>query len=41
MTPQLAGVPIMFPSWMIHRVTPVKVGKRYSLVAWIREPNWR
>ena len=39
--PQRAGVPIMFPSWMIHRVTPVTVGKRYSLVAWIRGPNWR
>jgi PKHD-type hydroxylase len=38
---QLAGVPIIFPSWLIHRVTPVTRGRRYSLVAWIRGPNWR
>lgn len=39
--PQIAGSPIMFPSWVLHRVTPVTRGKRYSLVAWIRGPNWR
>lgn len=39
--PQAAGSPIMFPSWLLHRVTPVTRGKRYSLVAWIRGPNWR
>ena len=39
--PQLAGAPIMFPSWLVHRVTPVTAGRRYSLVAWIRGPAWR
>lgn len=38
---QAPGIPIIFPSWLIHRVTPVTRGKRYSLVAWIRGPNWR
>jgi len=28
------GSIIFFPSWMIHRVTPVTKGTRYSLVAW-------
>lgn len=39
--PQQPGVPVIFPSWLIHRVTPVTRGARYSLVAWIRGPNWR
>jgi PKHD-type hydroxylase len=39
--PQEPGVPIIFPSWLIHRVTPVTRGSRYSLVAWVRGPNWR
>lgn len=39
--PQRAGAPIMFPSWLLHRVTPVTRGRRYSLVAWIRGPAWR
>lgn len=39
--PQEPGVPIIFPSWLIHRVTPVTRGARYSMVAWIRGPNWR
>jgi PKHD-type hydroxylase len=38
---QVAGRPVAFPSWLIHQVTPVTVGHRYSLVAWIRGPNWR
>ncbi len=38
---QQAGVPVVFPSWLIHQVTPVTKGTRYSLVAWIRGPNWR
>ena len=38
---QVAGAPIMFPSWLLHRVTPVTAGRRYSLVAWIRGPAWR
>jgi PKHD-type hydroxylase len=28
------GTIIMFPSWMMHRVTPVKKGIRYSMVSW-------
>lgn len=39
--PQRAGCPVMFPSWLLHRVSPVTAGKRYSLVAWIRGPAWR
>jgi PKHD-type hydroxylase len=38
---QSPGAPIFFPSWLIHRVTPVTRGARYSLVAWVRGPNWR
>jgi len=38
---QLPGMPVIFPSWLSHQVTPVTGGKRYSLVAWIRGPNWR
>ena len=39
--PQRAGCPLMFPSWLLHRVSPVTSGRRYSLVAWIRGPAWR
>ena len=39
--PQKCGHPVAFPSWLIHRVQPVTRGRRYSLVAWIRGPNWR
>ena len=39
--PQTPGKPVVFPSWLIHQVTPVTKGHRYSLVAWIRGPNWR
>ena len=28
------GSIIFFPSWMLHRVTPVTKGTRYSLVMW-------
>jgi len=28
------GTIIMFPSWILHRVTPVTKGTRYSLVSW-------
>jgi len=38
---QIPGKPIVFPSWLIHQVTPVTAGRRYSLVAWIRGPSWR
>ena len=28
------GTIIMFPSWVMHRVTPVKKGTRYSMASW-------
>ena len=38
---QTPGRALAFPSWLIHQVTPVTSGMRYSLAAWIRGPNWR
>lgn len=38
---QEPGRALAFPSWLIHQVTPVTKGRRYSLAAWIRGPNWR
>jgi PKHD-type hydroxylase len=35
------GALIAFPSFMLHRVTPVTRGTRWSLVAWIVGPRWR
>ena len=35
------GAFIIFPSFMLHRVTPVTRGTRWSLVAWIRGKRWR
>jgi len=35
------GSCIIFPSFMFHRVRPVKKGTRYSLVVWVTGPNWR
>ncbi|MEH6591116.1 MAG: 2OG-Fe(II) oxygenase [Halioglobus sp.] len=32
---QLMGKAVIFPSFLLHRVTPVTKGRRYSLVAWI------
>ena len=29
------GTVLIFPSWTLHRVTPLEAGVRYSLVAWI------
>lgn len=39
--PQSPGKAVAFPSWLTHQVTPVTRGRRYSLAAWIRGPNWR
>jgi PKHD-type hydroxylase len=39
--PQVPGAPVCFPSWLLHRVTPVTKGRRYSMAAWIRGPAWR
>ncbi len=38
---QSPGVPVVFPSFLTHRVTPVTRGRRYSLVSWITGPDWR
>jgi len=35
------GNVIIFPSFLMHRVTPVTKGIRYSLVAWMEGPKWR
>jgi PKHD-type hydroxylase len=35
------GAFIVFPSFMLHRVTPVTRGTRWSLVAWILGARWR
>lgn len=39
--PQVKGRMIIFPSFMIHRVTPVTKGVRKSLVAWVIGPKFR
>jgi PKHD-type hydroxylase len=33
--PRKQGVMLVFPSFMVHRVTPVTKGTRYSLVGWV------
>jgi PKHD-type hydroxylase len=35
------GAFLIFPSFMVHRVTPVTRGARWSLVAWILGARWR
>lgn len=35
------GAFIAFPSFVMHRVTPVTRGTRWSLVAWIAGKRWR
>jgi PKHD-type hydroxylase len=35
------GSIIIFPSFMLHRVTPVTRGTRWSLVAWVLGRRWR
>jgi len=35
------GAFLAFPSFMLHRVTPVTRGTRWSLVAWILGTRWR
>ena len=38
--PQKKGLIIAFPSWMLHRVTPVTRGIRRSLVVWVVGPKF-
>jgi PKHD-type hydroxylase len=35
------GSLIMFPSFLLHRVSPITKGKRYSLVGWACGPKFR
>lgn len=35
------GSILIFPSYLLHRVTEVTKGVRYSLVSWVRGPRWR
>lgn len=39
--PQDVGSVIIFPSYMMHRVTPVTEGVRWSLVAWVHGKPFR
>ena len=35
------GTLIAFPSYVLHEVTPITKGTRYSLVSWIGGPNFK
>lgn len=35
------GSVLVFPSFFLHRVTPVTAGVRRSIVSWIDGPKWR
>jgi PKHD-type hydroxylase len=39
--PRTKGMITFFPSWLIHDVTPVTQGTRYSLVGWVNGPNFK
>ena len=39
--PRGLGNVILFPSILIHKVTPVTKGERFSLVSWVSGPNWK
>ena len=39
--PRKRGTVIIFPSFILHRVTPITKGKRRSLVGWISGPPFR
>ena len=39
--PRARGKIIFFPSYMLHEVTPVTRGTRYSLVGWVAGPLFR
>lgn len=38
---RMQGSLIYLPSFMVHAVTPVTQGKRYSLVAWFEGKKWQ
>jgi PKHD-type hydroxylase len=35
------GAGILFPSWVMHRVSPVTRGVRRSLVVWMNGPEFK
>jgi PKHD-type hydroxylase len=39
--PKERGAAIAFPSYTVHRVTPVTAGTRKAIVAWITGPSFR
>ncbi len=39
--PKRRGLIVVFPSWTIHRVTPVTAGNRQSLVQWVSGPEFK
>lgn len=40
-TPKNRGTLILFPSYILHEVTPVTEGTRYSLVSWVAGSNFK
>lgn len=41
LAPRQRGTMIVFPSFMLHRVTPITRGRRRSLVGWVCGPRFR
>lgn len=39
--PRELGTVIVFPSWLLHRVTPVASGERRTMTAWVQGPPFR
>lgn len=39
--PKNRGVAIAFPSYMMHRVSPITSGTRKAIVAWVTGPNFK
>lgn len=39
--PTTRGGAVFFPAFVLHRVTPVLKGARYSLVTWVHGPHFR
>jgi PKHD-type hydroxylase len=39
--PKKQGTLLVFPSWTMHRVTPITSGTRYSLVGWVGGPQFK
>ena len=35
------GHAVIFPSWVEHKMTKIKKGKREALVAWITGPSFK